>query len=78
MVSRGQKCTLSDSVTFADIHNLFLSENNDPSAVRQFAWIPDEILQMTLASAEIRFVPLYCLVICILTSFQGVRRTGLI
>lgn len=29
-------------------------ENNDPAAIHQFAWIPDEILQMTLANSEIR------------------------
>ncbi|KAF8970162.1 armadillo-type protein [Flammula alnicola] len=29
-------------------------ENNEPSALKQFAWIPDEILQMTLAGPEIR------------------------
>jgi len=29
-------------------------ENNDPAAIHQFAWIPDEILQMTSANSEIR------------------------
>lgn len=35
-------------------YNPMYSENNDPSAVRQFAWIPDEVLQMSNVSAEIR------------------------
>ncbi|KAF8726601.1 hypothetical protein AX14_007667 [Amanita brunnescens Koide BX004] len=28
-------------------------ENNDPSAVKQFAWIPDEILQMMFKNSEV-------------------------
>ncbi|KAJ3508895.1 hypothetical protein NLJ89_g5509 [Agrocybe chaxingu] len=29
-------------------------ENNDPAAIKQFAWIPDEVLQFTNATNEIR------------------------
>jgi sister-chromatid-cohesion protein PDS5 len=29
-------------------------ENNDRAAIKQFAWIPDEIIQTTSASTEIR------------------------
>ncbi|KAF5318692.1 hypothetical protein D9619_010650 [Psilocybe cf. subviscida] len=29
-------------------------ENNDPAAIKQFAWIPDEVLKMTSLGSEIR------------------------
>ncbi|CAA7268353.1 unnamed protein product [Cyclocybe aegerita] len=29
-------------------------ENNDPAAIKQFAWIPDQVLQFTTATNEIR------------------------
>ncbi|PFH47385.1 hypothetical protein AMATHDRAFT_152196 [Amanita thiersii Skay4041] len=31
-------------------------ENNDPSAIKQFAWIPDEILQMMAINQDVRVV----------------------
>jgi len=36
------------SLAYAEI------ENNDPAAITQFAWIPDEILQFTAANVELR------------------------
>ena len=34
----------------------FDSENADPAATKQFAWIPQELLQMAQTVAEVKYV----------------------
>ncbi|KIL63535.1 hypothetical protein M378DRAFT_192889 [Amanita muscaria Koide BX008] len=44
--------------SLAKLYNLAYPEieNNEPSAVKQFAWIPDEVLQMVMKNNEVRVV----------------------
>jgi sister-chromatid-cohesion protein PDS5 len=40
---------------------MLLSENSDSAAIRQFSWIPNEILHMMTVGSEVKSVPLMIL-----------------